>query len=221
LLKSHKDIFSAIVNCDLESVRSLLGSSSCLEDRNDSGRTPLLESTMLGYEQIVNEILKHKPQLEAVDEDGSTALILGAGFSRNQIIIKLVMAGANVNGRNRDTGETALVRASGWGTVECVTTLLNLGANSNAHYGVTALMNTAFNNRVDCARVLLDWGASLDMIDKRGRTALYHAVAYQHFEIARLLADHGAAADSKDLEGVSPRMLANNLSDSRWSLLFS
>lgn len=221
--KACEEVFSAIIVRDVESVRALLTATpSCLEQASDSGRTPLLEATALGYDEIVDELLRHKPQLEVTDEDGSTALILAAGFSLVWIITKLIQAGAAVDGANPQTGETPLMRAAGWGTVACLTTLLNKGAHPNAQnkYGGTALMNAAFNNQVDCARALLSSGASVDMIDKRGRTALYHAVSYRHFEVARLLRDNGADPGAKDLDGISPRVLVKDVDDSRWFLLF-
>ncbi len=82
-------------------------------------------------------------------------------------------------------------------------------------------MHAAFNNRVENAELLVHHGASVDMIDERGRTALFHAVSSRHFKIACLLRESGADPDSKDLKGISPRMLARDIGDPNWSTLFN
>ena len=68
--ENNIDVLDAIQARDLSQLRRVLTSEKSIEVADDEGRTPLLQSAVLGYEEIVGEILRHSPNLEAQDNGG-------------------------------------------------------------------------------------------------------------------------------------------------------
>ena len=57
MLDDEKTIFAAIRSRDLPMLRRCLGRADELESVNEYGRTPLLQAALLGYADVVLEIL--------------------------------------------------------------------------------------------------------------------------------------------------------------------
>ena len=101
----------------------------------------------------------------------------------------------------------ALVEASKEGRLEEVETRLKKPQDPNAvnKEGRTALHFAAENNYLECARLLLEAGASCDLATNSGRTALHCAVANGHVEVVCLLLEAGANCNlAGGQEGVTP-----------------
>ena len=146
------------------------------------GQTTLMSAASSGVPGIVAEVLKHRPNVNAQDKDGKTALMEAvdqyerddAGFSeinRAQVVQILLRAGADPNARDNN-GTTALIDAT-W-EADAALALIRAGANVNAQdkYGITALINC---DSPEVARVLLANGADPSIRDSQGKTALDHA----------------------------------------------
>ncbi len=58
------------------------------------------------------------------------------------------------------------------------------------------------------ARLLLEWGAAVNEVGPRGRTALHYAAAAGHVEMLRELREHGASQTITDESGATPLALA-------------
>jgi len=207
-------IFAAITSHDIPTLRRCLKVGRELESTNEYGRTPLAQASLLGFADAVLEILQYRPQLETSDEDGNTALILAASFDRNDVVKHLLHAGADVNGRNRLTGGTALLVAPAAVSVslcpDCVSVLLAAGADINLQNGagITALMRAADNDRAECATALLKAGALIDLADSKGRTALFHAVRARSANVCEVLIQAGANVNFEDSRQDTPSMEA-------------
>lgn len=62
----------------------------------NAGRgTALMAAVMSGNLEIVNSLLSHHSETDAVDEDGKTALIYATFFNKNEIAAALIKAGSN------------------------------------------------------------------------------------------------------------------------------
>ena len=127
-----------------------------------------------------------------------------------------VAAGGDVNATDRD-GRTALFQAVIVDRCDLVSELLRSGADAEAKGtdGKTALHLAAIQGRVECARILLIAGAPVDAGDKDGNTPLSDAVFYSggRGDIIRLLLSHGADPLLRNKHGVSPKELAESISN--------
>ncbi|KAF6172546.1 hypothetical protein GIB67_007059 [Kingdonia uniflora] len=79
--------------------------------------------------KILEEDLMGSRDIDAVDEDGRTALLFVAGLGSEQCVQILAQAGANVNHRDNSGGLTALHMAAGYVRPGVVKMLLELGAD--------------------------------------------------------------------------------------------
>ena len=71
-------LFAAIVEGDAAKVRSLLKEEvwmSKIDEVNENGRTPLLEASQEGHEEIVRMLLEWNADVDEADEDGLNAAI--------------------------------------------------------------------------------------------------------------------------------------------------
>ena len=94
------------------------------------------------------------------------------------------------------------------GRLAIVVYLLSQGANSEASCQMkrTPLIWAARENHTEILQYLLERGADVHKVDKKGKTALHHAVSKQNSASLRLtecidaLVDHGIDVDAKDAE---------------------
>ncbi len=190
---------SAVVNAagvgDAEGVRMLLAYGA--DPNLQRPFTALIAAASSGSPDVVEEILKHKPDLNARDAMGRTAIrVVGeAGLTSSmqdlaRVTEMLVAAGADVNIAD-NAGNTPL---HGAGDERSAKAMIAGGANVNARnrMGETPLMTT-----VDEAvtRVLLDAGADATLKNVSGRTAFDYALRDELTEKAAIL--EAAAAKKK------------------------
>ena len=110
-------------------------------------------------------------------------------------IIYLVDHGADVTARNA-IGVTPLHMASCGPRPRIIQSLVSGGANINAqdNDGLTPLMSTM--GYPDNTELIIEAGADVNLTDKKGRTALDHAMKIDTFrkEILKILRDAGAVS---------------------------
>lgn len=121
-----------------------------------------------------------------------TALSYAAGGGHLNIVVRLLIAGADVDVQC-EGGKTALSYAAEGGHLNIVETLLTAGAHVNVpcQRGRTALSYAAERDYLDIVEKLLAAGADVKIPDEEGKTALDKADTYGFREIAeRLLQPH-------------------------------
>lgn len=99
---------------------------------------------------------------------------------------------------------------------EMIWILINAGASIDAQNDedLTPLMIAILNGFVSAVMILIDAGASLDLVDRPiGYTALHYAVLFGGSEILNLLIDNGAALNVQDNEGKTPLFHAAEIGD--------
>ena len=124
---------------------------------------------------------------------------------------------AHVCASLRKTGETgspvhdqALRRAATWGRLfELKVVIKSLSKpaldKTDPTYERSALQWAVANKNFDCARALVKAGASLDLQDKDGQTALHKAVKLGDRQMIKMLIDAGASVDIPDRSYHSPK----------------
>jgi ankyrin repeat protein len=161
---------------NLRLVRLMIEHLANPNNRLKHGMTVLMAAASSGVEEVVEEILKYGPELNARDEKGRTAVFEAADAritdeqhhaDRPAVIRLLVLAGANINIQDGD-GNTALHKTT---DEDAARALIENGANLNIRNndGETPLMATVAE---DVAKLLIDAGADLNIRDKQGHTAL-------------------------------------------------
>ncbi len=124
-------LFLAVRRTDVEKLSSLLKLGVPVDIFGKLGETIFMRAAGAGKIPLLEEILKHNPNLEARSKSrGDTALMWAAGAGKTPAIVILLNAGAKINARNNGK-KTALMLAAGEGQSDTVSQLLKLGANPN------------------------------------------------------------------------------------------
>jgi Ankyrin repeats (3 copies) len=107
--------------------------------------------------------------------------------------------------------ELQFIRACSTGKTEVVRELLQggLSADTCDTFGLTGLMWAGRKGQVQIANVLHAGGADLEAKDRRGRTALFHAVAYKCHVFVEFLLAKGAMHSPVDAHGWTPLDVAS------------
>lgn len=150
---------------------------------NSKGRTPLMEfaekwNPNAGH---LEPFLAKGVQVNAIDADGKTALIIAAASPLDHkwgldAVSHLIGRGADLNYQDNQ-GRTALMAAAENGRLEIVKLLIskNPQVNTKDKEGKTALILALQNGHLDVIEALVKGGADVDTKDNSGRTALDYA----------------------------------------------
>lgn len=146
------------------------------------------------------------------------ALLNEAAFVCDFVRVRELLAqGANPNVRDDDR-RTPVHQAVLGNSVGLLGLLLEAGADVNAKdaHGFTPLHFAAQEYLPEIARILVGKGADVNAKDEDGNSTLWRAIASARGrdEIARFLLENGGHPDLANLEGVTPRALAERLGSS-------
>ena len=141
----------------------------------------------------VEDLIDKGADINAMDNNGNTGLILVSWLGYKEIVELLINKGANINIKNND-GWTALILASWNNHKEIVELLIKNGADVNAKdvCNDTALMFASKEGHKEIVELLIKNGADVNAKDKRENTAQIWAYENGHAEIVELLKKHGA-----------------------------
>ena len=160
----------------------------------------LFKAIQSGDEARVTEILAQEAQLvDAVNENGLSALLTAVYYGHPGIAARLVEKGAHPNiFESAATGDMARLRQF----VEDEPGLVN----AIAFDGFQPLGLAAFFGHLEMTRYLLERGAWVNSASKNRLKVmpLHSAVANSHLEIARLLLEHGAEVNATQEQEVTP-----------------
>ena len=162
-------------------------------------------------------LLQKKADVNAPQNDGTTALLWAVRYDDLGTADALIHAGANVSTPNRD-GATPLQMAALNGSAPMIEKLIKAGADPNAALtptGDTALMMAARTGKTSAVSVLIESGANVNAKESwGGTTPLMWAVSERHPDAAKALIEHGAdvharsnfvaAANGRGFEGRTP-----------------
>jgi uncharacterized protein len=145
-------------------------------------------------EAVLAAITSPDIDLNAVEPDGSTALLWATYKVDHELVRALLKAGAKANVTNH-FGSSPLTEAVKLGDVDLVRMLLDARADPNSanQDNQTALMLASSIGSLKIAELLTAKGANVNAVESfRGQTALMWAAAENHPDVVDLLLAHHA-----------------------------
>lgn len=137
-----------------------------------------------------------------------TPLHLAASTGNFHIIEELVLWGALIDAQE-SWGQTPLTVATGSSRIECMRTLLRLGADTEVkdHQHCQTALHVACGTRdEETVLMLLDGGADVHATDKEGLSAVGVAMRNHFYRALPLLLEYGAQPNTADLDYLSPAL---------------
>jgi ankyrin repeat protein len=222
----------AVHRGDFELAQRLLRAGAKVNVKNDYGATPMSEAAVLGRADLLEALLKAGGDVESPNADGQTALMIVARTSRVDAARLLLKYGAKVNAVEQWRGQTALMWAVAQKQPEMVAELVKAGADVNARSmvnnwdrqvtaepraiyrpagGLTPLLYATREGCVECARLLVEAGADLNLADPENISPLLMAVINTQWDTAQYLIKKGANPNKWDFWGRAPLYAAVDL----------
>ncbi|MGD2181510.1 ankyrin repeat domain-containing protein [Lusitaniella coriacea] len=194
-------IHGAVMNNDIETVRSCLDKGVDPDVRKGQGVTPLCIATYDGNREIAELLLDRGAEINQglEEENGVNPLLNAARFGDEEFVKILLARGAKIG----------LHFAALQGDIDVVKEYLERGSpiQSMRNRGMTPLHLAALGNQRETAELLLEYGADINFETPASETALHQAVRGQSKEVIELLADRGADLNPIGLAG-TPLQLA-------------
>jgi RNA polymerase sigma factor (sigma-70 family) len=165
--------------------------------RNSAGAAPLMPEAWNGSEATAGLLIDRGADVNAVDQDGRTAISVPGGLRDHR----------PGTGETPIDAESVLFEAAALGLTERVMELLretDAGVGSRDAWGRTALHVAAWCGHAELCRALLDMGAAVDETGASGETPLHLAAARGRLSTAALLLNRGADRDARTETGRTP-----------------
>jgi ankyrin repeat protein len=186
----------------------LLEKGAAIDIANDEGYTPLQLAANTDNCEAISLLLQHCAHIEARSLSGPTALQYAAWKGNWVAFDLLLIGGADINVWNKQ-GETLLHEQARYSVhTGVVSKLLNQGANLEARtsQGYTPLQCAAMNGNKVMFRLLLDWGAKIDVQTAKGETILHLTPPSNQncLDILKMALDEGLDVKAMSLQGWTP-----------------
>jgi ankyrin repeat protein/tRNA A-37 threonylcarbamoyl transferase component Bud32 len=190
----------------VDKVRSLLGSGTDVNAKDNGMETALFYAAGNGHEKVVEVLLEKGVEVDAENKEAWTALHYAAGRGQKFIVKLLLDQGADINKVDADEWGP-LHFAARHGHEETVQLLLERGADIQARdsRNQTALHLAVKGGNKGVVDILLKAKADVNQKSKEGLTALHFAALSEHKEILKMLVDYYEMTDIRSFMVVSSR----------------
>lgn len=183
--KLNEELITHCLTGNAIKVQSLLKAGANVNSRDRvRDETPLMYAVHKNRTVIVALLIEAGANLNLCNKDGYTALMFASLKNYHGIVKLLAQGNLNLKLRNED-GFNALDLASMNGHLRVVKLLIKQpGVNINEIdiHQRTPLMHAAEGNHTETVALLIKYGASLNVKDAKGHTALVHGYARQMVE---------------------------------------
>ncbi len=177
--------------------------SGCLQDKNGQ----LIEAAGEGDVQRVEELLAKDADINTIDEHNNSPLREAAHRNKPEMVRFLLDNGAVV----KKEGHACCVPqiAVAMGHIEVVKVFLAAGMDPGLKgpHGHT-LLHVAADGQPEVARLLITYGATVDVRDESMATPLYHAAGLGQLEVVKILLKAGADPNAREIYQNCPLTVA-------------
>jgi len=200
---------------ELEDILQVIGYLNIFEI---TGRTPaelkpsfrqddLVNAAGLGYINLVKLLFSLGFDLNRLNRDSFSPLIIAARNGRYEVAQFLLESGADIEKGDED-GLTPLRYAVLFGHQRTADLLLSRGArvNQRDRYRWTPLLSAVANQDAPMVELLLEYGANPELKTTRGEFPLIEAIFYQNSDIVGLLLEGGTNPDVQDIRNYYPAL---------------
>eukprot|EP00914_Ancora_sagittata_P016837 GHVO01033358.1.p1 GENE.GHVO01033358.1~~GHVO01033358.1.p1 ORF type:complete len:900 (+),score=119.68 GHVO01033358.1:56-2755(+) len=169
-------IIQAARHGNVQILELLLHSGSCIQDvSNNTGMTALHLAVECGAVDCVELLLRHRGDTNAVNLKGLSPLHLASIEDQYEMVNLLLMYGSDVNNRDGEVGETALMTCIRCRNEASAMLIIQKSKNINLemadHCNRTALMYALYFGMYTVSDTLMVMGAKVDVVDTTGKTA--------------------------------------------------
>lgn len=204
-------LYEAVRKKSSKLVQLLISAGANVNTKTANASTLLIEATKLQDHDTAWVLLNAGAKPDQQDADGKSALHFAIEKQDNDLVWLLISKGATVTApslakttSSKNTGvymQNPLILALRVNNDHAVWLLCEHGASPNAAVddkGRTLLHLAVYNRNLTAARVLANYGASMDVQEDGGLTPLHYAVLVDREDIVTLLASHAANPSSLD-----------------------
>uniref|UniRef100_A0A8C6Q0F4 Tetratricopeptide repeat, ankyrin repeat and coiled-coil containing 1 n=1 Tax=Nothobranchius furzeri TaxID=105023 RepID=A0A8C6Q0F4_NOTFU len=165
----------------------------------------------LGHHEITSLLLEFGSSVDVVSENGMSPLCFSAAGGHLGLVMLLCKRGAKVDHVDK-SGQCALVHAALRGHSEIIQYLLELEWSAEGQQQDCSLKNKALQQALIAASsphdFLLEQGAGVQQVNRRGVSPLFCAVRQGHWQVRSLLLQHGVDINMSDKQGRTLLMVA-------------
>jgi ankyrin repeat protein len=195
LNKDESWLIAAIMGRNKNLIELLLNCGANVNQKMKSKNVyPLHRASAIGCLSICELLIAHGADVNALGEHGKTPLHLATQLGHQNITELLLDCGANVNALD-ESKSSPLFEAARHHDLSVVQSLLDRGAEVNLidDQSWTPLLRAFQHSGNDeIVRVLVTYGANVNVRGLRGESPLHIAVAQRNKDMVELLLAHGA-----------------------------
>lgn len=222
--EGHTLLFKASEKGSLPHVSLFISHGANIDLQNNLGNTPLWIACSKRYPCIIAKLLENGANVNHLNHQGNSPIYSICEKGPLKIAEMLIGAGANAEVIN-NKGESLLTICCRNGQSETLRLLLDYVANDHVYYkasvdGFTPLLAATESNKINCIKVLCEYGIDIhqktseDNRILQGATALHLAAFYNKIDSLCTLISFGADVNMQDSNGMTPlhiAVLQNNL----------
>ena len=192
--------------CSIQTVQAIIDHGADVDVVNNRGQTALWFACFDGQMDLVKLLLNTGSDPNIADKNGDSILHSAMyGCCSTETVQAIIDHGARINVVNKDKA-TPLLLACSTAQRESVRLLLGTKADPNIADadGDTSLhAAVAADSSNETLQEILDYGADVNAVNKRGRTALLLSCFYRQVDSVNVLLKAGAKPTLTDKEGFS------------------
>lgn len=192
-------------------VRAIRKDIRLLNATDEHGRTSLMYACIRNDEGCLRELLSMGADVNLVDDEGVSALMLASFHGRFPIAHALIRHGADVDAKDRDQQDSCLLLACRNGHERVAVLLVKENADVHAvnRKGESAFLWSSFHGLERCVLALIARGVDIDVKSRSSRdTPLMAACMKGNVGCASLLIAADASLDERNARGDTALIIA-------------